>query len=62
MAATGCGVHNLIDPRQPEGVFFACLIKIGIMNTHPPIFILFWYKNGIGEPIQVVHFLNKTGV
>jgi hypothetical protein len=21
-AATGCGVHNLIDPRKLEGIFF----------------------------------------
>jgi hypothetical protein len=25
-----------------------------------PIFILFGYKNGIGKPIRVVHFLNET--
>jgi hypothetical protein len=56
------GVHNLIDLRQPEGIFFACLIKIGIINTHPPIFILFRYNNRIGKPIRVVHFLNETDV
>jgi hypothetical protein len=61
-AATGRGVHNLIDPREPEGIFFACLIKIGIINTHPLIFILFVYKNMIGDPIWMVHFLNETGV
>jgi hypothetical protein len=60
--ASGHGVHNRIDSRQTEGIFFACLIKICIINTHPPIFILFGYKDGIGEPIQVVHFFNKTGV
>jgi hypothetical protein len=53
------GVHNLIDKGEPEGIFFACLIKIGIINTHSPIFILFGYKNGIGEPILVVHFPNE---
>jgi hypothetical protein len=61
-AAAGCGVHNLIDPRKPERIFFACLIKISIINTHPPIFIPFGYKNGIGEPIWVVHFLNETDI
>jgi hypothetical protein len=25
---------------------FECLVEISIFNTHPPIFILFWYKNG----------------
>jgi hypothetical protein len=62
MAEAGCGVYNLIDLGQPKGIFFACLIKISIINTHPPIFILFRYKNGIGEPIRVVHFFNETDV
>jgi hypothetical protein len=39
-AAISRGVHNLIDSGEPEGIFFTCLIKIGIINTHPPIFII----------------------
>jgi hypothetical protein len=58
--ATGYGVHNLIDLGKPEGIFFICPIKISIINTHSPIFILFRYKNGIGEPVWVVHFFNKN--
>jgi hypothetical protein len=61
-AAADCGVHNLIDPGQPERIFFACLIKIRIINTHPLIFILFRYNNGIGEPIRVVYFFIETNV
>jgi hypothetical protein len=60
--AAGRGVHNLIDSGQAEGIFFACLVKICIINTHPPIFILFWYKNRIGEPICVVHFFYESDV
>jgi hypothetical protein len=58
-AATG---HNLIDPGEPEGMFFSFLITIGIINTHSSIFILFGHKDGIGKPIQVVHFFNETSV
>jgi hypothetical protein len=61
-AAASCGVHNLIDPGQPEGICFACLIKISIINTHPPIFILFRYKNGIDKLIPMVHFFNEIDV
>jgi hypothetical protein len=61
-AATSLGVHNLINSGQAKGIFFARLIKICIINTHPTIFILFWYKDRIGELIWVVHFFNKTGV
>jgi hypothetical protein len=61
-AAASCGVHNLIDPGQPEGICFACLIKISIINIHPPIFILFRYKNVIDKLIPVVHFFNEIDV
>jgi hypothetical protein len=61
-AAASCGVHNLIDLGKPERIFFAFLIKISIINTRLPIFIPFRYKNGIGEPIGVVHFFSETGV
>jgi hypothetical protein len=52
----------MIDPGKLEGIFFACLIKINIINTYSSIFILFRYKNGIGEPIWVVYFLNEVDV
>jgi hypothetical protein len=38
------GVHDLINLKQAERIFFACLVEICIINTHPPIFILFRYK------------------
>jgi hypothetical protein len=41
---------------------FTCLVEISIINTHPPIFILFRYRYGIGEPIWVVHFFDKTSI
>jgi hypothetical protein len=52
----------MINLGQAEGIFLACLIKIYIINTHPPIFILFGYKDGIGEPIRVVHLFYETNV
>jgi hypothetical protein len=47
---------------EAKGIFLACLIKIYIIDTHPPIFILFGYKDRIGEPVQVVHFFNESGI
>jgi hypothetical protein len=38
---------------------FACLVDISIINTHPPIFILFRFKFWISETIWVIHFFNK---
>ena len=40
--ATGGGVYNLVYPRQAEGVFRAVFVKISIINTHSPFFILFF--------------------
>jgi hypothetical protein len=47
---------------QVERIFFACLIKICIINAYPPIFILFIYKNGIGEPIREIHFFDEIDI
>ena len=41
------GVYNLIYPRQAEGVFRVVFVKISIINTHSPFFILFPNKNRI---------------
>ena len=43
----GGGVYNLVYPRQTEGVFRAVFVKISIINTHSPFFILFLNKNRI---------------
>ena len=39
--AAGGGVYNLVYPRQNEGVFRAVFVKISVINTHSPFFILF---------------------
>jgi hypothetical protein len=31
----GCGVHNLIDVRERDGIFRAVLVKVGVIDTHP---------------------------
>jgi hypothetical protein len=61
-AATSHGVHDLIDLGQAEQIFFACLVEISVINTHPPIFILSMYKYGIGKRIWVVHFSDEAGI
>ena len=41
----GGGVYNLIHPRQTKWVFRAVFVKISVINTHSPFFILFLNKN-----------------
>ena len=39
--AAGGGVYNLIYLRQTEGVFRIVFVKISVINTHSPFYILF---------------------
>ena len=43
--AAGGGVYNIIYMRQIEGVFRAVFVKISVINTHSPFFILFLNEN-----------------
>ena len=45
--AASSGVYNLVYPRQAERVFRAVFVKISIINTHSPFFILFLNENRI---------------
>ena len=45
-AASG-GVYNLVYLRQAKGVFRAVFVKISIINTHSPFFILFSNENRV---------------
>ena len=42
-------VYNLIYPRQTEGVFRAVFVEISVINTHSPLFILF-FEQELGLP------------
>ena len=43
----GGRVYNLVYLRQAKGVFRAVFVKISIINTHSPFFILFLNENRI---------------
>jgi hypothetical protein len=38
-----------------------CLVKASIVNPYSPFTILLFYKDEIGKPVGVVHFLDETG-
>jgi hypothetical protein len=69
MIALTCMMHDGMqnDSLSQAGgkgtlIFFVWFIKISIINTYSLIFIFFGYKNGIGKPIRMIHFLNKIGI
>jgi hypothetical protein len=46
------GIHNLINLGQAERIFLVGPVEIGIINTHPPIFILLGVQvlDGLANP------------
>ena len=43
----GSGIYNLVYPRQTKGVFRAVFIKISVISTHSPFFIVFLNENRV---------------
>jgi hypothetical protein len=39
-----CGVDNLVDPWEPEGILRVVLVEISIIHTHPS-FIVILFQN-----------------
>jgi hypothetical protein len=58
--ASRCGIDYLVYARQRERILGTRLVKASIVNTHSPFPILLLYKDGIGKPVRVIHFLDET--
>ena len=56
----GGRIDDLVNTRQAEGVLRAVFVGIGVINTHPPFFILLWYKDWISQPLRMIHLFNKN--
>jgi hypothetical protein len=56
------GVDNLINPRQRERVLAAVLVKVGVVDAHPPLVrVLLADEDGIGEPFRMEDFPDEAG-
>jgi hypothetical protein len=56
-----CGVDDLIYPRQPEGVLGAMLVKVGVVDAHPPLVgVLLADEDGVGEPLRMEDFSDEA--
>ena len=55
------GVYDLVYPRQRETVFWARIVEIGVIDTHPSFSFLFGDHYYICQPIWILHFSNKYG-
>jgi hypothetical protein len=44
----------LVNPRQPERVFGAVLVEVGVVDAHPPLVrVLLADEDGVGEPLRM---------
>jgi hypothetical protein len=57
----GCSIDDLVDSRQREVIFGACLVKAGEVNAHVPFSVLLLYNHNVGEPGWVSYWLNEFG-
>ena len=56
---SGSSIYELIDLRQRKTVFWACFVKIGVVNTCSPFPIRFRNEDRIGYPRWVVSILDE---
>ena len=57
---TRCGVNNLVDARQREGVLRTSLIDICVINTQSPLPIRLAHHYRIGQPRRVEHSSHQS--
>jgi hypothetical protein len=59
--ATRCGVDELINPWQPEGVVGAMLVEVGVVDAHPPLVsVLLANEDEVGKPLRMEYFSDEA--
>ena len=56
------GIHQLVDPRHGEMVFWTCFVQICEVHTYPPLSILIFHHHNIGQLFKVKHFFNSPNL
>jgi hypothetical protein len=56
------GVDDLVNSRQPEGVFGAVFVEISVVDAYPPLVcVLLADEDGVGEPLRMEDFSDEVG-
>lgn len=56
---TRCSINQLVNHKKGIVVLWIYFIDIDIINKHSLIFIRFFNEYNIGEPLGVLHLVNK---
>ena len=54
-----CCIYQLVYPRQRERIFWTGFVQVCEIYTHLPLPIFLFHYHGVGQPLEVVHFLNS---
>jgi hypothetical protein len=58
----GGGVYNLIYAWKWIGVFWTCLIEVGVVDAHPKLPVGLWDNDRIGQPLGVVDLFDEASL
>ena len=52
----------MINSRESEGIFWAVLVEVGVVDAHPSlVVVLFKDEDRIRQPLGMVNFLDEPG-
>ena len=57
---TSCGVYQLVNPKKGETVFWAGVVKICEIQTHPLFPVGLLNHDDISKPLKVKDFSDET--
>jgi hypothetical protein len=58
--APGREVYNFVNTGKGKWIFRTSLVHACVVNAHPPLPILLWYKHQICYPDRVLDILNEA--
>ena len=51
----GSGIHDEVDSRQRETVFWACSVDVSKVDVESPLAVRFFDKYDVGQPFRIFH-------
>ena len=57
-----CGIDDLIDAREGEGILVATLVEVFEVDAQAPGFVLLWYHYQICQPIRMLDISDESGL